>query len=101
MVLIREIASAPAPSTALATAQISVTWGVSLTISGRRVARRISETTWAALGWGPKGVPPPGHIGTGDVDFQGGNPRLVIQALSQLLILPNRVTQDIDDYRDV
>ena len=58
-VLISETASAPSASTAFAIATISVTLGLSLTISGLLVAPRTAFVTAAAI-WGvePKAAPP-------------------------------------------
>ena len=63
-VLIRQRASAPAASTALATATMSVTLGVSFTIRGFFTASRTAAVTSAAhLGSVPKLMPPPWTLG--------------------------------------
>ena len=63
-VLIREMPSAPAPATARAIPAMSVTLGVSLAITGRRVFRRTARTTWAeACGSQPKDIPPRSRFG--------------------------------------
>ena len=60
----RQTASAPAASTAFATAAISVTFGVSLTMSGFLTACRTADVTSAAQsGSVPKLMPPPWTLG--------------------------------------
>ena len=59
-----EIASAPEASAARAISVMSVTLGVSFTISGRDVASRQSETTFSTLGtWVPSVMPPASTFG--------------------------------------
>ena len=63
-VLMRLTPSAPASSAAFAMATMSVTFGVSFTISGFSTARRTAETTsWAHFGSVPKLMPPPWTLG--------------------------------------
>ena len=58
-VLMRDIASAPAPAAALAMLAISAVFGLSLTITGREVAALTAAVTLAADdGSAPKEAPP-------------------------------------------
>jgi hypothetical protein len=64
MVLMSEMAEAPAASTARATTPISVTFGVSFGITGRRVLARTASVTEAAIsGSQPKRIPPSCTLG--------------------------------------
>lgn len=59
-----EMPSAPAASAAFAISVISVTFGVSFTMSGRFVAARHSDTTFSTLGtWQPMVMPPASTLG--------------------------------------
>ena len=59
-----DTASAPAASAARAISVMSVTLGVSLTMSGRFVAARHSPTTFSTEGtWQPMVMPPASTLG--------------------------------------
>ena len=63
-VLIRDMASAPASSTATAISLMSVTLGLNLTITGKLVADLTAEVTAAAsLGATPNSIPPAETLG--------------------------------------
>ena len=95
-----EIASAPASSTARATARTSPAAALSLAISGRSVARRTADTGRAALsGSRANATPPRDAVAAREVELDPRDARHALELAGEERQVTHRLPGEAHDHR--